>query len=387
MTIRRIGVLTGGGDVPGLNACIKAVTLRAVELGWEVIGFRRGFAGPLHYNPADPQGSATQLIALNPDTVRTINRTGGTMLHTSRTSPDRMRHSELPVFLKAALAPAADGTVDCTSHLLKVFEALRLDALVAIGGDGTLSYAARLAGEGMRMMLVPKTMDNDVFGTDYCIGFSTAVSRSVEFVSALRTTAGSHERIAVVELFGRNSGETALITGHLADIDRVLIAEVPIEMGKVAELIARDRSENPSNYAMIVVSEGAKLADGAVQERGPPDAHGKRKLGGIGEIVGDEIGRRTGIGTIVQNLGYLMRSGAPDALDLMVAHSYGTMVIQLLAEGKHGLMMAVVDGKYATVASDTCTKGKRRVDIASFYDLAAYRPRISHIRGKPMFLY
>jgi len=237
------------------------------------------------------------------------------------------------------------------------------------------------------MMSVPKTMDNDVFGTDYSIGFSTAVSRSVEFVSALRTTAGSHERIAVVELFGRNSGETALITGHLADADRVLIAEVPIDIAKVSELLARDRNDNPSRYAMLVVSEGAKLDHGTVQEHGPADAHGNRKLGGIGEIIGDEITRRTAIRTIVQNLGYLMRSGTPDALDLMVAHSYGTMVVQLLVEGKKGLMMAVRDGKYATVPNDTCTKGKRRVDVASFYDPTAYRPRISRIHGKPMFLY
>jgi 6-phosphofructokinase 1 len=309
------------------------------------------------------------------------------MLHTSRTSPDRIREPELPAFLKGTLPPAADGIIDCTPHLLKVFEALRIDALVAIGGDGTLSYAARLRREGMTIMLVPKTMDNDVFGTDYSIGFSTAVSRSVEFVNALRTTAGSHERIAVVELFGRNSGETALSTGHLADVDRVLIAEVPFDMGKVCDLLVRDRAGNPSNYAMVAVSEGAKFTQKALQEQRPADARGHRKLGGIGELVGDEITARTGVGTITQNLGYLMRSGAPDALDLMVANSYGTMVVQLLSEGKHGLMMAVTDGKYATVPSDTCTQGKRRVDVASFYDREAYRPRISRISGKPMFLY
>ena len=386
MTIRRIGVLTGGGDVPGLNACIKAVTLGAVEMGWEVIGFRRGFAGPLNYNPDDREGSQAHLVRLNPDIVRTINRMGGTVLHTSRTSPDRIRAADVPEFLRGKLLPDAAGYVDCTPHLLRVFEALQLDALVAIGGDGTLNYAARLRREGMTIVLVPKTMDNDVFGTDYAIGFSTAVSRSVEFVSALRTTAGSHERIAVVELFGRNSGETALITGHLADVDRVLIAEVPIDMGKVSELLIRDRAENPSKYAMVVVSEGAKIAQGEVQEHGPSEPHGKRKLSGIGEIVGDQIVRRTGIGTIVQNLGYLMRSGAPDALDLMVANSYGTMAIQLLAEGKHGLMVGIADGKYAVVPSDTCTQGKRRVDVASFYDTDVYRPRISRTLGKPMFL-
>ena len=357
------------------------------RLGWDVIGFRRGFSGPLNYNPDDAEGSEAHLVRLNVDNVRTINRMGGTMLHTSRTSPDRIRESELPSFLKGAFQPSTDGSVDCTPHLLKVFEALHIDALIAIGGDGTLTYAARLQREGMAMMLVPKTMDNDVFGTDYSIGFSTAVSRSVEFVNALRTTAGSHERIAVVELFGRNSGETALITGHLADVDRVLIAEVPFEIGNVAEMLKNDRDENPSHYAMVVVSEGAKLAHGASPRDGAPDVHGNRRFGGIGEVVGDEITKRTGIGTITQNLGYLMRSGAPDALDLMVAASYGTMVIQLLSEGRQGLMMAVADGKYTAVPSDSCTRGKRRVDVASFYDTDAYRPRISRILGKPMFLY
>jgi 6-phosphofructokinase len=387
MKIKRIGVLTGGGDVPGLNACIKAVTLRAVELGWEVIGFRRGFAGVLNYDPTDPKGSEVHLMRLNTDTVRTINRMGGTILHTSRTSPDRIRESRLPAFLKGKPLPASDGYRDCTSHLLRVFEALQIDALVAIGGDGTLSYAARLRREGMTMMLVPKTMDNDVFGTDYCIGFSTAVSRSVDFVSALRTTTGSHERIAVVELFGRNSGETALITSYLADVDRVLIAEVPFDMGKVCELLVKDRNDNPSSYAMVVVSEGAQMMQNDTSERATGGSQPGRRLRSIGEVIGDEIGRRTGIGTIMQNLGYLMRSGAPDALDLMVAKSYGTMAIQLLAEGKHGLMMAVRDGKYATVPSDTCTLGKRRVDVGSFYDTDAYRPRITRMLGKPMFLY
>lgn len=387
MTIRRIGVLTGGGDVPGLNSCIKAVTLGAVSLGWDVVGFRRGFAGVLNYNINEPDLSETNLMRLNPDKVRAINRMGGTILHTSRTSPDRFPTSELPSFLVNSMAPSRDGTVDCTPHLLKVFETLKVDALVAIGGDGTLNYAARLQREGMPTMMVPKTMDNDVFGTDYCIGFSTAVSRSVEFVSALRTTAGSHERVAVVELFGRNSGETALITGHLADADRVLIAEVPIDMAKVAGLLQKDRSANPANYAMVVVSEGASLSQDAMREGQPPHSSSAHRLGGIGTVIGEQVTRLTGMHTITQNLGYLMRSGVPDALDLMVASSYGSMVIQLLAEGRQGLMMAVRDGKYASVPSDTCAQGKRRVDVDSFYDRDSYRPRISRVLAKPMFLY
>ena len=341
----------------------------------------------LNYNINDPDAGEANLMRLNPDSVRAINRMGGTILHTPRTSPDRFPASELPAFLANAMPSAGDGTVDCTPHLLKVFETLKIDALVAIGGDGTLNYAARLQREGMPTMMVPKTMDNDVFGTDYSIGFSTAVSRSVEFVSALRTTAGSHERVAVVELFGRNSGETALITGHLADADRVLIAEVPIDMTKVAALLQKDRSDNPVNYAMVVVSEGARLSQDTIRQGQPPQPSGNHRLGGIGTVVGEEITRRTGLDTITQNLGYLMRSGVPDALDLMVASSYGSMVIQLLAEGKQGLMMAVADGKYASVPSDTCTQGKRRVDVDSFYDRDSYRPRISRVLAKPMFLY
>ena len=387
MAIRRIGVLTGGGDVPGLNPCIKAITRRATEMGWDVVGFRRGYAGPLNYNPDDPQGSEAHLMRLDPDSVRTIDRRGGTVLHTSRTSPDRIAAAELPAFLKAKLTRSADGTYDCTSHILRVLEALKIDALVSLGGDGTLSYSARLRAEGMTMISVPKTMDNDVFGTDYCIGFSTAVSRSVEFISALRTTAGSHERIAVIELFGRNSGETALITGYLSDVDRVLIAEVPFAIEKVSDLLLKDRSDNPARYAMVVVSEGAKQVEGQVQQHRPRDAHGTGRLGGIGEIVGGEIARLTGVGTIVQNLGYLMRAGAPDALDLMVAKSYGALAVQLLAEGKHGLMTAIRDGSYTAMPGDLCMQGKKRVDTGSFYDVEAYRPRIRRVLGKPMFLY
>lgn len=210
MTIRRIGVLTGGGDVPGLNACIKTITLNAIDRGWDVVGIRGGYHGLLHFNPGDPDDSAAHVTSLLPNIVRTIDRDGGTILHTTRLSPDRLAASDLPQFLAGAVSPDPDGRFDCTTHIMRVLEHLNVDALITLGGDGTLNYAARLNREGVPIMLVPKTMDNDVFGTDYCIGFSTAVTRSVEFVNALRTTAGSHERIAVIELFGRNSGETAL---------------------------------------------------------------------------------------------------------------------------------------------------------------------------------
>jgi 6-phosphofructokinase len=382
----RIAILTGGGDVPGLNPCIKAITLGAIQQGWDVIGFRRGWAGPLEYDPANPETSETQILRLTPDSVRTIDRTGGTMLHSSRTNPAKVKPSDLPDFLKGTLTPNGDR-VDATPHILRVLEALKIDALVAIGGDDTLSYAARLHREGFAVMAAPKTMDNDVFGTDYCMGFSTAVSRSVESINALRTPAGSHERIAVIELFGRNSGETALLSGYLTDADRTLISEVPFDIGKVAELLAKDRAANPSRYAVLVLSEGAQMREGQIVEQGQEDAYGHRKLGGVGEMVGAEITRLTGIGVLNQKLGYLMRGGPPDALDQMVAKNYGTMVVQLLAEGKRGLMTAIQGGRYTTVPVDSCVQGVRRVDVPAFYDTEAYSPRIAQIAAKPMFLY
>ncbi len=383
----RIGILTGGGDVPGLNPCIKAVTRRASELGWEVVGFRRGWAGPLEWNPDDPEGSEKHLMRLDPNAVRTIDRTGGTVLHSSRTNPGKVKEEDLPDFLKGKFEKNDKGLYDCTPHVLRVMEALEVDALVPIGGDDTLSYGARLHQEGMKVMAVPKTMDNDVFGTDYCIGFSTAVSRSVDHITSLRTSTGSHERIAVIELFGRNSGETALIAGYLADVDRALIAEVPFDVNRLAEQLLKDRADNPSNYSMVVVSEGAQMQGGEIVERGEADAYGHRKLGGVGELLGEEIKRITGVGIVSQSLGYMMRAGAPDALDLMVAKSYGTMAVQLLDEGKHGLMMAIRDGNYTTVPGDTCIKGQRRVDVDALYDTQAYRPRIAKVQGMPMFLY
>jgi len=375
--------------VPGLNPCIKAVVRRAQELGWEVVGFRRGWAGPLNFNPDDDAQSRQEwLMPLGPNAVRGIDRTGGTILHSSRTNPANVRAKDMPVFLKDAYpAPADDSGVDCTPHVLKVFEHLGLDALIPIGGDDTLSYGARLHTEGFKVMSIPKTMDNDVYGTDYCIGFSTAVSRSVELINALRTPTGSHERIGVIELFGRNSGETALISGYLADAHRVLISEVPFDGTRVAELIAKDRRDNPARYAMLVVSEGAIRLGGDVVETGETDAYGHRKLGGVGEMISADIKRITGIGTINQSLAYLMRAGAPDALDLMVANSYGTMAVQQLYEGKSGLMMALYDGKYITVPGDKCIQGEKRVDVTALYDTEAFRPRIATVKDKPMFMY
>ncbi|MBM3555927.1 MAG: ATP-dependent 6-phosphofructokinase [Alphaproteobacteria bacterium] len=384
----RIGILTGGGDVPGLNPCIKALVLHARALGWDAYGFRRGWKGPLRFEPSRPLAGQREWVEpLTEATVRVIDRSGGTYLHTSRTNPGKVKAKDLPPFL-AHLAPKDDAkaTIDCTTHILKTIETLGIDAMIPIGGDDTLSYGARLAKEGVKVVAIPKTMDNDVHGTDYCIGFSTAVSRSVEFIHALRTPAGSHERIAVIELFGRNSGETALVAGHLADADRVLISEVPFAIDRLAELVTKDRLANPSRYAVVVVSEGAKLKGGEVLERGEADAFGHKKLGGIGPLTGELLKARTGIDVISQQLAYLMRAGAPDSLDRMVATAYAQLAIDELAAGRSGKMVAVREGVYTTVPIETCVAGKKQVDIAALYDPEAYRPRIRKVLGSPMFL-
>src|SRR4051794_36071183 len=257
----KIGILTGGGDVPGLNPCIKAVVNRAIDAGHEVMGIRRGWGGLLNFNFDDPESQHEQVQPLTKADVRTIDRYGGTHLHTSRTNPGKVRPSMLPGFLQSSY-PFAEGqkTVDCTPHVLRVLESLGIDTLIPIGGDDTLSYAVRMHEEGIRVIAIPKTMDNDVFGTDYCIGFSTAVTRSVEAINALRTTVESHERIGVIELFGRRSGETALLSGFLAQVDRTVISEVPADLDVLLPLLAEDKASNPAHYAMCVISEGARIA-------------------------------------------------------------------------------------------------------------------------------
>ncbi len=294
----------------------------------------------------------------------------------------------MPDFLKGKFPFTGEKkTADCTPHVLRVLEHLGIEALVPIGGDDTLSFAVRLYQEGFRIIAVPKTMDNDVFGTDYCIGFSTAVTRSVEFINALRTPAGSHERIAVVELFGRNSGETALISAYLADVDRAIISEVPFDVERLAKHVMEDKKRNPSNYAIVVVSEGASMIGGQVVEYGQEDAYGHRKLGGIGQIAGTAIHQITGEDIVNQQLGYLMRAGAPDSLDRMVAISYANLAVDQLKQGHSGRMVALQSGQYTTVPVDTCTQGLKRVDVPELYDTEQYRPKVSHILGKPMFLY
>lgn len=381
----KLGILTGGGDVPGLNAAIKAVVNRAASEGHTVLGIRSGWGGLLNSNPEDPPTVKASTIALDPATVRTIDRTGGTFLHTSRTNPAKVSPKDEPAHLAAGRID--DGPRDHTAHAIRVVEHLGLDALIAIGGDDTLSFALRMHDEGVPVIAIPKTMDNDVHGTDYCIGFSTAVTRTVNFVHQLRTSAGSHERLAVVEVFGRYSGETSLVSAYLAGVDRAVISEVPFDLERLAELLMRDKRDNPSNYAMMTISEGATLKGGEMIQGGPEDAYGHRKLGGIGELITELLNERTGEGMIYQKLGYLMRSGNPDSLDLMVAINYAVMAADLAIEGASGRLVALRNGNYVNVPLDVTRQGVKRVDVTALYDEAEYRPKIRHVDGKPMFLY
>lgn len=365
----RIGILTGGGDVPGLNPCIRSVTLSAIALGWEVTGFRRGWQGFLRIDPDDPATIAANTYRLDREAVRGIDRWGGTMLHTSRLDP----------------RTAAEG--DRTDHVLIVLDRLGIDAMITLGGDGTLRFSAHLAGLGVPIISIPKTMDNDVFGTDYCIGFSTAVSRSVEAINALRTTIESHERIGVIELFGRRSGETALLSGFLAQVDRTVISEVEADLDALLPLLVEDRRSRPANYAVCVVSEGAALKGETALPDERHKAHSHRELVPVGRRLAREIEERTGVATVIQELAYLMRSGEPDALDRMAGFAFGGLAIQLLQAGTHGRMLALSRGAYTHVPADTLLGGEKTVDVANLYDRAAYRAKLQRIEGMPMFLY
>lgn len=386
----RIGILTGGGDVPGLNPCIKTLVYSAIDEGMQVVGVRRGWAGLLEYNPDDPESCEHCTIPLDKQNTRKIDRSGGTFLHTSRTNPSKVNLAEAPDFLRPPQEENVEGDqgpFDFTPHVLRVLEKLGIDVLIPIGGDDTLSYAERMYREGVHIVAVPKTMDNDVFGTDYCIGFSTAVTRSVEFIHQLRTSVGSHERIAIVELFGRNCGETSLLASYLSGVDRSIISEVHFDPEKLAAFIVDDKRNNPSNYAMITMSEGAQMIGGKIVEYGQADAYGHKKLGGIGEITADALKKITGEDTLYQQISYLMRSGAPDSLDLMVAVNYANTAIKLVKRGASNRMVALRNGTYTSVPITTIMQGVKRVDVEELYDADQYRPKVRHVEGKPMFLY
>ena len=389
--MKKIGILTGGGDVPGLNSVIKSVTYRAAENGLEVIGIRRGWEGLTHLDLDDPQSKARYIMPLNRENTRRIDRSGGTVLHSSRTNPSKMK--KLPPHLSAKDFPASQVTkkgetstvYDISKRVLHNLEKLGIEDLIAIGGDDTLSYAARLHQLGAKVIAIPKTMDNDVRNTEYCIGFSTAITRAIDAIQRQRTTVGSHERIGIFRVFGRDAGFTSLYTAFVTSI-RCLIPEYKPPLDKVIEMLVHDKRENPSNYALIVVSEGAEWQGYQVQEYGEPDAYGHRKKASVAESLSDEIKRRTGEETIASDLTYDLRSGDPDFIDKLVALTYGTMAFDAMLEGKSGLMSALVDGRYDLVPIPDPKLGPRKVDVATMYNTERFRPVYAGKRGLPIFL-
>jgi 6-phosphofructokinase 1 len=385
---KRIAILTGGGDVPGLNAAIKSFVWRLSDAGHEIVGLRRGWAALLNIVPDPRVDNSAWMMTLNRSNTRAIDRTGGTVLHTSRVNPEITKPEHIPEHLQSS-KPAADehGRYDLTDAALRAIEFLGVDVLVALGGDGTLTFARRLHEKGVPLVAIPKTMDNDVFGTDYCLGFSTAVTRSVTFINDLRTGAGSHERYLVVELFGRYSGETCLLASYLSGVDRAVVAEVPFDPDRLIAMLARDKQENPSNYAIVAISEGAKIVGGAMVETGEADAFGNRKLGGIGGVLSEYLERHGRDKVIYQRLAYLMRSGAPDSLDMLVANNFGSLAADLVRHSEHGKLAAVADGRYAAVPIAITGEGKKRVDVDRYYDVENYRPKVANVMGMPMFLH
>jgi 6-phosphofructokinase len=387
-----IAILTGGGDVPGLNPAIRAITIRAMREGYRVLGIRRGWAGLVDLDPDPKADNTPHVIPLSPEIVNRAARTGGTFLHTSRTLPSRMPKSAVPGYLQGRYGAEVN---DITPEILRNLEFLGVDVLIPIGGDDTLSYAVRLHQEGIRLVAVPKTMDNDVPGTDYCIGFSTCVARTIELTHMLRTTAGSHERFLVIEVFGRYAGYTALLPTMAGAADRCVIPEYPFDMEHLAELMSEDRRLNPSHYAVVLVSEGARIAGDSDMsfEGAETDQYGHRKLGGIGDRVAARLkelspkfnqGRRVNI--LNQRLGYLVRCGAPDALDAIVPMAFGNLALDLILSGVSGRLVCLRKGVYDSAPIEVVVGRKKVVDVEKAYATDRLRPRYTSLLGKPLFV-
>jgi 6-phosphofructokinase len=381
----KIGILTGGGDVPGLNPVIKSVVYRGSEMGREVIGIRKGWEGLTHMNPADETDSK-YIRRLTRENTRTIDRSGGTVLHTSRTNPRRVPKSKLPAHLAGApleRLPFDGKYYDLTSIVIENLEHLGMGCLIVIGGDDTLSFASVLADKGFPLIAVPKTMDNDVQGTEYCIGFSTAITRAKELITRQRTTLGSHERIGIFRIFGRDSGFTALYTAYVTSA-RCLIPEYPFDLDRIASLLSEDKRNNPSNYSFVVVSEGAVWERQEVGEFGEMDAYGHRKKVDIGHALAEEVRRRTDEETMVSDLTYDLRSGEPDSIDQLVAITFANIALDLIHDGVTGRMVAVQNGCYAHVPLPAPSLGPRKVDVATLYNADRYRPNYALKLGAPL---
>jgi len=385
-----IGILTGGGDVPGLNPAIRAITIRALRDGYEVIGIRHGWGGVVDYSREKDADNSEQILPLTEAIVNRAGRTGGTFLHTSRVRPSHLPKERVP----AHLSGYTEKTNDITKDVIKNLEHIGVDVLIPIGGDDTLSYAKRLHDEGLKVVAIPKTMDNDVYGTDYCIGFSTCVTRTIELTHRLRTSAGSHERFLVIEVFGRYAGFTALLPTMAGAADRCVIPEYPVEVEHLAELLVQDRNKNPSRYSVVLISEGARLTshEGMSFEGEETDMFGHRKLGGIGDQIGAALkessaklnkGRK--IDVVNQRLGYLVRSGDPDALDSIVPMAFGNLALDLVVKKQYGRLVSIHKGFYDTVPLSSVTSDKKVVDVSKYYNTQRLRP-IYQFDGAPLFI-
>jgi ATP-dependent phosphofructokinase / diphosphate-dependent phosphofructokinase len=385
-----IAILTGGGDVPGLNPAIRAVTIRALREGYRVIGLRRGWGGlvdVIREKDADNSGNFQELTE---EIVNKAGRTGGTFLHTSRTNPSKVKKANVPEHLRDKFSAERN---DLTPEVLKNLDFLGVDYLIPIGGDDTLSYGVRLYQEGVKTVAIPKTMDNDVPGTDYCIGFSTCVTRTIALTNNLRTIAGSHERFLVLEVFGRYAGFTAMLPTMAGAANRCVIPEFQFSIDHLTELLSNDRMHNPSRYSIVLVSEGAKFDGEMVFEGSTTDAYGHAKLGGIGDLVASKIkeaspkfnnGRTVDV--VDQKLGYMVRGGDPDAIDSIVPMAFGNLALDLVLRGVHGRLIVLKNGRYDNMPLDVITATKKVVNVPEFYDTDRYRPIYENFEMKPLFL-
>ncbi|HEY2386819.1 MAG TPA: ATP-dependent 6-phosphofructokinase [Candidatus Binatia bacterium] len=386
-----IGILTGGGDVPGLNPAIRAVTIRALREGYQVIGLRRGWAGTVEIVRDPSADNTNNYQILSEETVSRAGRTGGTFLHTSRTRPSRIKRADLPDTLRERYTADVN---DVTDEVLKNLDFLGIDYLIPIGGDDTLSYAVELSKRGVKVIAIPKTMDNDVPGTDYCIGFSTCVTRTINMTNSLRTSAGSHERLLVMEVFGRYAGFTAMVPTMAGAANRCVIPEHKFDIEQLTELLVRDRNRNLSRYAVVLVSEGATFEGSEmVFQSSSTDAYGHAKLGGIGDIVSAELERRSPkyndghpVHTLTQRLGYLVRGGDPDAIDSIVPMAYGNLALDLILKGIHGRLVVLKNGRYDNLPLDVVTSTKKLVNVAESYNVERLRPHYKSFEMRPLFL-
>ncbi len=386
-----IGILTGGGDVPGLNPAIRAVTIRALREGFRVIGIRRGWSGLVDIIRDKEADNSNNFQYLTEDVVNRAGRTGGTFLHTSRTNPSKIKKNDVPEFYKKKYSEEIN---DLTPEVLKNIDYLGIDYLIPIGGDDTLSYGVRLYKEGAKVVALPKTMDNDVPGTDYCIGFSTCVTRTISLTNSLRTIAGSHERLLIIEVFGRYAGYTAMLPTMAGAANRCVIPEYKFNIDHLTELMIYDRRRNPSNYSVALVSEGAMFEGGEmIYANMETDAYGHAKLGGIGELVAAAVkdiaprfneGRRVGI--VEQKLGYMVRGGDPDAIDSIVPMAFGNLALDLLLKGVHGRLVVLKNGRYDNVPLDVVTATNKVIDVDHYYDTERYRPKYENFEMKPLFI-